>query len=871
MVRSTSSLFAFAFLASLVAACAGDAGVSGESGCTSDDDCASGACVDGACVSGGDAGVDTGTEDTGGGGEDVDLSDAADTGGGVDTGDDDVTEDTGPEPGSFAAPCDSGEDCDSGICIDIGGESVCTVPCTDECPDPEWTCELLPSSGGDLSQICVPPRDVLCTECTRDIDCGGLADLCIAQNDGSWCGTACETTADCPEGYLCDGVASVGGVSSSQCVPELGICGGCLDGDGDEYGQGPTCFGEDCDELDPSTYEGAPELCDGVDNDCDDEIDEGFDFTTDARHCGACGNNCAIEHGASDCVDSACIITSCDIGWYDLNGLWEDDCEYECTPNAASGGTELCNGIDDDCDGAIDEDFDTTSDPNNCGACGNACDLPSASALCVDSECVIDVCVDPMLHCNASQDDGCEVDPRSDVLNCGDCGTICRANNGTPGCEDSSCTIAGCDEFYGDCDGLADARGCETDLRTSAANCGACDNPCINPERAIAGCRAATTECPEGETCPFAECYVASCTDADYLDCNGALPGGFEDGCESYRLDPNSCLSCGNVCAYDNGIAGCNEAGCFLDDCVEGWYDINDDVEDGCEYACTPSNGGVEICDGVDNDCNGEIDDDASDAPLWYFDFDGDTFGDRGEQLRACVRPDRYVADNRDCNDNNSEINPSAVEICDNIDNNCDTQRDEGLSQDVDGDGHYAIGSCASPADDCNDNERRTYPGNVESCDGVDNDCNGSVDPVSSVGCTVYYVDADNDSWGVSTNQCLCAPSGNYRATRSGDCYDGNSSARPGQGGWFTSNRGDGSYDYNCDGNTVRQWTQVGGSCAFFSDFCSGGSDQGWRNSAPGCGSGGTWVSDCYYSTSGAPWNWGCYWRNSSSRTQACQ
>ncbi len=847
----------------------GDAGGSGTDtdtgsgiACDSDDVCAPGTCVNGRCAAPEDVGGDIGGSDIGG---TPDVGD--DTGAGPDAedaGGDDAA-DSGPSPGSFGAPCEEQSDCDSGLCIDVGDGNVCTSRCTDSCPDPTWECVVL-NSGGDPIQLCVPPQNVLCVPCDRDLDCGGLDDRCIDLLDGSFCGTSCGDLG-CAEGYLCDEVTSVGGTLSPQCVPEAGVCAGCLDPDGDEYGLGESCFGGDCDELDPTVFDGAPEICDGRDNDCDEEVDEGFDLQNDDRHCGRCGNACTSDTGSGECFMGACRITSCSPGRYDLNGEWSDGCEYECVPSSTR--VEVCNGEDDDCDGDIDEGFDLLTDANNCGSCGNVCRLPGASEICSAGDCVISACEPPLLHCNASQDDGCEVDPRSDVDNCGRCGNRCDVNNATAACVASTCTIGTCDDYFGDCDGLADERGCETDLRTTAAHCGACDNPCVDPPGAIAGCRP-PTDCT-GAGCPYGECYIASCADPDYLNCNGSTPAGFADGCESYRFDVTSCLSCGNRCGYRNATAGCNEGGCFLDECLPGFHDINSRDSDGCEYACTPSNGGVETCDGVDNDCNGSIDDAVAGAPVWYRDGDGDTWGDTGSQVRACEAPPGYISRGGDCDDIRPDVNPGAVEICDGIDNNCVEGRDEGLAIDFDRDGHYALGSCASPADDCDDRDPNNFPGNVERCDGQENNCDANTDTEGSLGCVTYYYDSDNDSWGTTAGPCLCAPNGNYRATRGGDCFDGSNQVFPGQPLYFTSPRIDGSWDYNCDSTGDPQYPSAAQTCQVTPTTCATSASAGWRDGVPACGAAAPWVETCFFDDTGNPDTSGCRWNTTESRVQPCR
>ena len=243
------------------------------------------------------------------------------------------------------------DECLSNFCVaPPDGERVCAELCSEDadCRD-GWACLAIANTRPDTVFICVAERKVQCLSCSQDSDCGTGADRCILIGRTQRCARACGDGA-CAEDSSCV-PTEVDGQMSPLCIPDIGSCDPCIDGDGDEYGEGE-CIAPDCNDNDAEINPAAPELCDEIDNDCDGKEDETFDLMADAQNCGSCGNICAIENAVPTCVDGGCIIESCRDGFHDINPD-EPGCEYACFQS--NGGVEICDETDNDCDGRVDE------------------------------------------------------------------------------------------------------------------------------------------------------------------------------------------------------------------------------------------------------------------------------------------------------------------------------------------------------------------------------------------------------------------------------------------------------------------------------------------------------------------------------------
>ena len=437
----------------------------------------------------------------------------------------------------------------------------------------------------------------------------------------------------------------------------------CVDTDDDNDGD---LDGIDCGPTDKTVGSQAPEVCDGIDNDCNEEIDDGFGFLT-------CGKGVCL-HKVALCLDGK--LQACD----PLEGI----------------AFEVCDGLDNDCDGLVDEDLGSS-------ACGQG------------------KCQHTVPNCQDGKPVICDPEEGKDE-------EICDGI-------DNDCDLV-VDEGYpdSDADGLKDCLDPDDDNDGDAdgIDC-APTNPAVN-SKALEACNNLDDNCNEqidedlGQlACGTGECFhtVPACLDGVVQQCD-PLAGVSDEICDGMDNDCNGLTDDGL------GTITCGKGACL--------HEIPT-CQDGQPGVCDPLAGATdETCDGLDNDCDGDVDEGL-----------GTTTCGQG----ICLHTEDNCQDGsaHECD----PMQGSAQEICDGLDNNCDGEVDEGFDKDQDGvlscngdcndDDPNNWDSCDTCLDfdqdsyytgcdvyvtiqgvDCNDEDKAWHPDAAPGCDGNDYDCDGKVD-----------------------------------------------------------------------------------------------------------------------------------------------
>ncbi len=343
--------------------------------------------------------------------------------------------DTGPRGCTSAADCagdPGGPACDTatGRCVAcvtdehcsagaLCAGNVCVMGCTSArpCPAGQTCCD----------GACVDPQANLA-------HCGGCGTRCMVVNGVGQCMNGQCAIGQCNSPFAsCDGMAANGCETNTQ--SDAAHCGGCAMACAARANASARCASGRCEYA-----------CNMGFADCDNDPANGCETDTraSATHCGGCGMRCSLANATAGCTDGRCAVATCAMNFGD------------CDTNALNG---------------CESDLRTTV--AHCGRCGVSCPGgPNAIPACANGSCAY-ICTAAYSDCDGNVANGCEVDTRSNAMHCGGCGRSCVATNGVAQCVGSVCGVTSCAMNFGNCDGNP-ANGCETDLRVSPTNCGAC-------------------------------------------------------------------------------------------------------------------------------------------------------------------------------------------------------------------------------------------------------------------------------------------------------------------------------------------------------------------------------------------------------------
>ena len=626
-----------------------------------------------------------------------------------------------------------------------------------------------------------------------EVSCDGLDNNCDEAFDETFSlGAQCGTTdvGECAYGVTVCSADHTGTECSGNVEPGVELCDGLdndcddvvdngvttdfyPDADGDTYGDAlatpvAACAAPadhvadhtDCNDLDRDVNPAAAELCNGIDDNCSGTPDETFSL---GAQCGSTDLG-PCEYGITVCT--------------------ADGAGTECSGNVEPG-VESCDGLDNDCDDVVDNGVTTDFYPDADGdTYGDALATPVAA------------CSAPAGHvadhtdCN---DDDAAVNPAA-AERCNGLDDNC---SGTPdetfslGAQCGATDVGECAFGLTVCTADGTGTECAGDVGPGVEICDGLDNDCVDGID-----NGVTTDYypdTDGDTygdasaTPVAACSAPVGHVTDHTDCDDAdggknpaaveLCNGLDDNC-SGTTDELFVLGtqCGStdVGACEYGITICTADGAGTE----------------CSGSVEPD---AESCDGLDNDCDTVIDNGVT--INFYPDTDGDTYGDAlAAPVPACSAPMGHVANNLDCDDSRNDVYPGAAELCDGLDNDCDSIVDEDLVElawypDLDGDTHgdataAPVMDCSNPGglvlthDDCDDAVNAVHPGALEVCNGIDDNCVGGIDEGVKID---FYPDADGDTYGSATApavQACSAPAGHV--SNHTDCNDAVNAIHPG-------------------------------------------------------------------------------------------
>ncbi len=481
--------------------------------------------------------------------------------------------------------------------------AACSVP-EFEFPPPPGQGTAGDNSAGPIPVDPCQNKQIDADNGETDFDCGGGCAPCGA-------GQHCVDAPDCEAALLCHQGTCVGlgcmneAADGSETDVDCGgdSCKGCLTGQACAVAadcEGDVCTDAKC--LAPA---------------CNDQVKNAKETGID------CGGDC------NPCpADAPCVVgTDC------ISGECNDAlCGAECQDGFAN-----CDKLNDNaCEVSLKTEL------SNCGFCGNICALPNATAECSSGLCRIktDGCAVGFQDCNGDPADGCEVNLKTNKLNCGSCNKVCPDLNGDPSCVAGSCAIT-CSAGFEDCDENRD-NGCEIDTDTNSKNCSMCDKPCPAAPGNSASCKGGTcsqTACPAGKAdckdnpgevcetttsndvnncggcglkceavnanvaCVNSQCVISSCQ-GSYADCDKATLNGFKTGCEvDTNLDTTHCGGCGKTCSIADGTPKCEGGSCEVKTCSGTYDDCDGDPKTGCEVNLAMNTKNCGGCGANGKDC----------------------------------------------------------------------------------------------------------------------------------------------------------------------------------------------------------------------------------------------------------------------------
>jgi hypothetical protein len=484
---------------------------------------------------------------------------------------------------------------------------------------------------------------------------------------------------------------------------------------------------------------------------------------------------------------------------YPIAGYSSDSSDCDDTrATVHPGAEEVCNSLDDNCDGTIDEriwwidiDGDGYGDPLR--PFDNACRPPPNLQL-VDND---DDCDDNDPYVNPDAEERCnDIDDNCNGL----------VDDDPP--DPYTWYIDADGDLYGD--PTQSQVGCDQP-KGYVPNASDCDdtNPTIRPYGAEIVLDGIDQDCTGHDACysdldgdgfgsrDVRDTLDDDCNDplesANHEDCDDRNPDAFPDAEEVCDGVDNDCDgqadeegSTGETIWYwDRDADGAGDPLAITMACDEppGHSRVGTDCND---HDRSVHPGATEDCDEEDNNCDGIVDN-----AIWYADADGDGYGDANVVAFECPEPEGYTDDATDCNDGNARIHPRAAETtADGIDQDCDGGDVCWADEDLDGYGSRSTVTSTNLActdsgestvhTDCDDDDSSIWPGAEELCDGLDNDCDGSADEGTPADSSTWYLDADSDGFGnPASTMRACHPSTGYVADGT-DCDDSHSSAYPG-------------------------------------------------------------------------------------------